>query len=128
MFRISRSWWAAILAVLCATAVFAEDRFELTYAKTLTYRSGRITVDHGFGDVKVVVGPDNTFNVRAVIRASDPEFGKQIRITTTEGGDGISVRTDYPEHSTHHGSFSYSVDMRVTVPANAPLTIRNRFG
>lgn len=127
--RISKSWWTAIFVVLCATAVFAgdEDRFELNYAKTFTYRGGRVTVDHGFGSVSVSAGSGNEVTIRATIRASDPEFGKQIRIITSES-NGITVKTEYPNRYSRRGNFSYSVDYRVTVPQNAPVTIRNRFG
>lgn len=114
-----------------AGALHADDRFEKTFSRTLTFRSGRVTIDHRFGSVKVRGASGNQVNVRAEIRASDADFGKQISVTAAENAGGIEIRTSYPdrhEHFSFHGNFSYSVELEVSVPENAPLTVRNKFG
>ena len=46
MSRISKWWWTAFLLAVSATALYAdENRFDLKYAKTFTYRGGRISVE-----------------------------------------------------------------------------------
>src|SRR6478736_6806013 len=101
MSRINKPLWAVLLTVLCTTAVLADegDRFELSYAKNFNWKGGRVSVDHGFGDVIVDTENGNEVRVRAKIRASDPDFGRQIRVTAVESGNGISVRTEYPERA-----------------------------
>src|SRR6266511_1533676 len=80
MSRISKGM-AIVIAVL-ATALYAdEDRFDLKYSRTFTYRGGRVSVDHSFGSLVVETGSGSVVNVRATIRASDPDFVKEIDIT-----------------------------------------------
>ncbi len=122
------SWSAALL--LFTAAVWAEEsRYEVKFGKNLHFRGGRVTIDHRFGDVVITTEPGTQVSVRATIRASDPEFGQQIRILTDEGAEGVSIRTEYPQRKmTRVGNFSYSVDYRISVPPNAPLSVKNRFG
>src|SRR5687767_13920953 len=122
---------AALLVALSAMPLLAEDddnRFELKFAKDLAFRSGRVSIDHSFGSLAIRTHPGNEVQVRATIRSSDDEIGKQIRIITSEGAGGVSIRTDYPEIRRHRGHLSYSVDMTVALPANAPVTAKNSFG
>ncbi len=117
--------------IVAATALHADDRFEKTFSRTLTFHGGRVTIDHRFGAARVRAVGGNQVSVRAVIRASDADFGKQISVTAVEGSGGIEIRTSYPERKYHfsfNGESSYSVELDVTVPENAPLTVRNRFG
>ena len=128
----------AVAAVVCAAAALhADDRFDKTLSRTVTYHGGGVTIDHRYGSVRVRAVHDNEVSVRAVIRASDADFGKQINVTVSESSGGVEVRTSYPDRSFHyafHGEFatssefSYSVELEVNVPENAPLTVRNRFG
>ncbi|HSP14306.1 MAG TPA: DUF4097 family beta strand repeat-containing protein [Thermoanaerobaculia bacterium] len=128
MFPTSKFWRAALLAALCSTVLYGEDRFEKSFSRTLTYRGGKVSVEHSFGGVTIDTQSGSEVSVRATIRSSDPEFGKQIQIIAVQEGSDIRVRTEYPERSMHGGNFSYSVDYKITVPANAPLLVRNRFG
>jgi hypothetical protein len=121
---------AALLAAFVAIPLLAEDddRYELKFGKDLPFRGGRVTIDHGFGDLNIRTHSGNEVQVRATIRSSDEEIGKQIRIIASEGPGGVIVRTDFPEIHNFRGRLSYSVDMNVVLPANAPLTAKNRFG
>lgn len=129
MLRINK---VLIILVLLAAPVVraAEDRYEVQFGRTLNYRGGRVSVDHRFGPVTVRTEPGNNVTVRATIRASDPAFGQKIRITAVEEGNGVSVRTEFPEERIiiRSGESSYSVDLRITVPPQATLRLTNRFG
>ena len=124
-----RKLFALALFVLAIPAI-AEDRerFEVKFGKDLPFRGGRVTVDHAFGQLVVRTHAGNDVQVRATIRSSDEEIGKQIRIVTSSEGGGVSVRTEYPEIRARFNHLSYSVEMSVVIPANAPITARNRFG
>src|SRR5688572_8294848 len=134
MLRISRVSLAILaLLVLCfVMPAFAEDddesRFELKYSKDLSYSGGNVRIDHRFGDLNIRTHGSSKVSVRADIRSSDPDLGKQIRIIAQEEGGGVSIRTVFPEVHIRHGHLSYSVDMTVTIPQNAPLTAKNQFG
>src|SRR6185295_9942244 len=128
--NLVRSFLVVALA-LTALPLLAEDdasRFEVKYAKDFPYSGGRVTIDHGFGSLAIRTHAGNTVQVRATIRSSDDAIGKQIHITGTEGSGGVTVRTDFPEIHNYHGNLSYSVEIMVSVPANAPVTAKNRFG
>ncbi|HET8799483.1 MAG TPA: hypothetical protein VFO89_17485, partial [Thermoanaerobaculia bacterium] len=82
--RNARLPLALLLIALCATPLLAagdDDRFELKFGKDVPLRGGRVTIDHGFGDLTLRTGSGSDVQVRAVIRASDPDIGRQIRIT-----------------------------------------------
>src|SRR3954462_4451539 len=122
---------AALVLLILALPLFAEDddaRFEQKFEKNLPFTGGRVTVEHGFGQLVIRTHPGNDVQVRATIRSSDDEIGSRIQIVTGANAGGVTVKTDIPDIHIHSGSLSYSVDMTVTVPANAPLTARNRFG
>ena len=122
--RISKAILIALLAI--APAAFA-DRYEHPIHASLTWRGGRVTIDHRFGKINLRTTGGNQVDVQGTVRSSDEEFGRQIHFNASESGGGITIRTDVPE--VHwQGNLSYSIDIEVSVPANAPLSIRNRFG
>jgi hypothetical protein len=132
MLRINKTLIAALLTVasfVAAPALYA-DRYERTFSRTQTYQGGRISIDHSMGPVTVHAGSGNDVRVHALIRASDSEIGKDINVTvSTSSANGIMIRTEYPAMHFHGNvSLSYSVDLDVTMPANAPLTVHNKFG
>lgn len=125
MARISKTILAALLFV--APAVFAADHYEYPIRAALTWRGGKVTIDHRFGKLELHTVDSAEVNVQGIVRSSDPEFGKQIHFNVSESGGGVTIRTDVPE--VHwHGSLSYSIDIVVRVPAKASLSVRNRFG
>ena len=60
------------------------------------------------------------------------DFANKIQIDVREAGDGVHVRTVYPERNFPGirigGRTSYSVDYEISMPADAPLWLRNDFG
>ncbi len=124
-----RNLLAAAAIVFATSALHAADRYERTVNRTLTLHGGRVTVDHQFGAIKLHTTTGSEVNVRATIRASDADFGKEISLSATEGAGGVEIRTSYPEQHMHiSGEASYSVELDVTVPENALVTVHNRFG
>src|SRR5438128_7815016 len=95
----------AIAVALITISACAEDRFEKTFSRSLTYRGGRVTIENRFGALNVRAGSGNTVTVRATIRSSDAEIGRSINIETSDAG-GISIKTVVPTIS-HHGSLSF---------------------
>src|SRR2546423_14250131 len=81
-------------------AARADDRFEKTFSRTLTYRGGRVSIENRFGAMSVRTGNGNNVSVRAIIRSSDAEIGRSINVETSDGPGGITVKTVVPE--IHH--------------------------
>src|SRR5215212_4246566 len=132
MSRINKALLALLLLAVVVPAHAENDdqesRYELKYSKDLHYGGGRVTIDHRFGDLTVRTQSGSSVSVRATIRSSDPDLGKAIRIVASEEGGGVSIRTIFPSIHVQNGYLSYSVDMTVTIPQNAPLTAKNQFG
>src|SRR5213075_1089214 len=121
--------FAALIAIACTATLRADDsdrelKFVETQTKRFTYRGGHVTLSNSFGHLNITAGSGSAVEARITVRADDPELGRSIKIITSES-DGISIRTDYPNVIRNH---SWSVDYDVTVPANAPLVAKNRFG
>lgn len=117
-------WIAAML--LIAAPAFA-DRYENELRARTTWHGGRVTIEHSFGRVTVSTSPGNDVDVRGTVRSSDEALGKAIRFAVSEDGNGVSIRTVYPERHLS-GNISWSADLHVTIPENAPLMLRNKFG
>ena len=83
MLRISNLVAAALVAL---TASYAQA-YEQSIDRTMTFRGGRVTIDHRFGSVEVHTAGGNQVTVHAVVHASDPDFGRQIEVIT-EASDG----------------------------------------
>ena len=125
MFRIAEYAIAAV--ALIATPLLA-DRYENEVHANVEYLGGRVTVDHHFGAVQVRTITGRRVDVRGTVRASDPELGRQIRFSTSNSNSGVMIRTEYPEGMLHHCNCSFSLDLEIDIPQNAPLTLKNRFG
>ncbi|HEV2720473.1 MAG TPA: hypothetical protein VG323_10685, partial [Thermoanaerobaculia bacterium] len=117
----------AVAVALIAAVVHAEDRFDKTFSRSLTYRGGKVTVENHFGEIKIHTGHGNNVVLRATIRSSDSAVGRSINIEMTEQPGGILIKTVVPTIS-HHGSLSFSIDEDLTVPDEAPLYVTNHFG
>jgi hypothetical protein len=119
--------WLLLALLALPLAADDESRFQVQYGRNFSYGGGRVKIDHGFGPLVIRTHSGADVQVRATIRASDEEFGKEIRIVAHTEGSGVSVRTIYP-NANRSGRLSYSVDMTVTVPASAAIEASNRFG
>src|SRR5436190_16549204 len=128
MVRISS--WIAVGLLLVSAAAFADDqdRYENNLHANLTWKGGRVTIDHKFGHVDLRTNSGDAVTVRGIVRASDEELGKSIHLDVSNSSEGISIRTVYPEVHIHGGNISYSADLEVTIPERAPLLLKNRFG
>ena len=126
MVRISRLA-SALALTLVASASIADERYQSAFNRTLPYRGGTVNVEHDFGGVTINTGSSPEVVVRATISSSDPEFARQIRIDAESSASGVNIRTHYPSGN-RKGELSFSVDYRITIPANAPLRVQNRFG
>ena len=128
MSRINRV--AAVAAMLIAAATLRAQEYNETVTKKLTFHGGRVSIEHRFGKIEIRTHSGNVVDVKATIRASSAEIGRSISVATTDSSSGVSIITKYPEGhwTSRNGDTSYSVDYEIEMPANAPLTIRNRFG
>src|ERR1044071_1028430 len=118
----------AIAFALIAAVVHADDRFEKNFSRTLDYRGGRVTIENRFGPIDIRTGTGRNVVVRATIRSSDAELGRNIRIETSDGPGGITIKTVMPSVISHHNQLSFSIDYDVVVPDEAPLYVSNHFG
>src|SRR5579872_1264713 len=118
-------WIAAVL--LIAAPAFAADRYENQPRVSTTYRGGRITIEHSFGRVEVRTARGTRVDVQGIIRSSDEELGKQIHFDVSSTSNGVVIRSVYPRFH-GFGSISWSADLQVIIPENAPLTLRDKFG
>lgn len=103
-----------------------EERFKTTFAKDLVWNGGRVSVEHGFGELTLRTHAGNDVRVRATIRSSDEALGREIRVVAETDGSGVNVRTEYPKGRIRN--VSYSVDLAVVIPTKAVLDASNRFG
>ncbi len=132
---LSNARWAALAVFVVAAPLLRAADYTQTINKNLTFRGGRVSIEHSFGNVSVTTHSGNSVSVNAVVRASDADFGKRIKVIATESPNGIIIRTEYPETAGdyhirigRHTSSSFAVDYAIAIPENAPLSVRNRFG
>ncbi|HYK39426.1 MAG TPA: hypothetical protein VEU98_05340, partial [Candidatus Eremiobacteraceae bacterium] len=115
-----------------------EDQVQKSFEKTLPLTGNQgLSLDNRFGNVHVSgasghdVKINATIHVQAKSKEEAQEFADKIQIDVQQSGDGVHVRTIYPDE---HGfrlqwkRASYSVDYDVTLPVDAPLWVRNDFG
>jgi hypothetical protein len=139
----SRVLLAALFAGLAAAAPAAlgdegREEFSRTFQKTLPLKAGqRLSIEHRNGDIRIRTHTEPKVSIDAKIRVSCSDkagaakFAEGIQIVAEPAGDGVSVRTVYPDKSWHFlgkGYISYSVDYEIVMPEAAVLTARNRFG
>jgi DUF4097 and DUF4098 domain-containing protein YvlB len=118
---------ALVLALLAGAAFAADDRYESVVDRTVAYSGGRVSIEQRFGNVDIHTSRGNDVVVKGTIRSSSAEVGRRIRVDVTSGPSGVLVRTVIPQIS-HRGELSFSVDLDVSVPDEAPLTVSNHFG
>ena len=116
----------------------AQDEVTRNFDKTLTLGSGQsVRIEHKFGEVKVHGESGREVKISATIRAQASSheeaesFAQRIQIDVQQTGEGVSVRTIYPEekswfHTSRRSSWSVSYD--IGMPMDAPLNVRNSFG
>ncbi|HEY5611429.1 MAG TPA: hypothetical protein VIL97_09495, partial [Thermoanaerobaculia bacterium] len=129
------AWFLAAAFILFAWSGIEageQERATREVAKKLTFSGGRISIDNKFGSVTVRTQGGTTVDVKATLRANAStreraeEVLNRIRIVTADGASGVTIKTEYPDVKMHN--FGFGVDYQVTIPAAAPLRVRNRFG
>ncbi|HTD51910.1 MAG TPA: hypothetical protein VK780_02700, partial [Thermoanaerobaculia bacterium] len=132
---------AAVFLLLVAAAAPADsgrEEFARTFQKTMPLKAGqRFSIESRNGDIRIRTHAEPQVSIDAKIRVSSSDregaekFSNEIKIEVEARGDGVSVRTVFPEKNWHfegRGYISYSVDYEITMPESALLTARNRFG
>src|SRR5229473_298784 len=117
----------------------AQDQASRDFQQTLTLGAGQsVRIEHKFGSVTVHGQSGREVKISATIRtqASTHEeaesFVQKIKIEVQQTGEGVRIKTIYPEeekkwfHSSKHSSWSVSYD--IGMPTDAPITVRNSFG
>jgi DUF4097 and DUF4098 domain-containing protein YvlB len=132
---------ALLIAPIPALAASRAAQEEVTrdFQKTVTLGAGQsVSVEHRFGgvrahgesgrDVKIIV----TIRVQAGSRSESQDFADKIQIEVEQTGEGVLIRTVYPDEKRRWFSTgnrtSYSVNYDIAMPADAPLRVRNSFG
>lgn len=117
----------------------AQEEVTREFQKTVTLAAGQtVSVDHRFGEVRVHPGSGRDVNIHATIRVqagsqSDSQsFADKVQIEVEPSGDTLRIHTVYPEGEGHWFSLgrrtSYSVNYDISMPADAPLRVKNSFG
>ena len=127
------------LALLIALPAFARSEYKRDFDKTVTLNANQsVRLEHRMGNINLRTHAGREVTVHATIRvsASNDNEAKRvaddIRIDVATAGSQLAIRTEYPREE--HGGFfgfhniSYSVNLDVTMPDNAPLELRNSFG
>jgi len=131
-----------LLPLLTASAFAnnaAQNEVTRDFQKTVALSGNQgVSLDHRFGKVNIHGDGGRAVKISATIRAQDSnasdaqDFLQKIQIEVKEEGDGVHIRTIYPESHVPHirigGHSSYSVDYDIAMPTDAPLWLRNAFG
>ena len=128
------------LVMFVAVQAFARDEVSRSFDKTVVLAAGQSVPGSNtrMGNVNLRTHGGRDVVVHASIRvsASNDAQAKRvadgIQIEVTPAGSTLNIRTNYPREE-HDGFFgfhnlSYSVNLDITMPENAPLELHNNFG
>lgn len=93
----------------------------------------RIFVSNRYGVVRIVPWSDRVVRVQAQIRVGADtaehaeEFAQAIDVFGAHVGDGIDIRTRYPEADPQR-KIGFGTDLEVSVPSDSSIEIENAFG
>ncbi|PYU67148.1 MAG: hypothetical protein DMG49_19760 [Acidobacteria bacterium] len=120
-------------------ATAAQEQVPRDFQQTVTLGAGQsVRVEHKFGSVRLHGESGREVKISATIRAQASSheeaesFAQKIKIEVQQTGEGVRIKTSYPEeerkwfHSSKNSSWSVSYD--IGMPADAPITVRNSFG
>src|SRR5438445_4667511 len=120
-------------------ATAAQDQVSRDFQQTVTLGAGQsVHVEHKFGSVRLHGESGRDVKISATIRAQGSSheeaesFAQKIKIEVQQTGEGVHIKTIYPEdekrwfHSSRRSSWSVSYD--IGMPSDAPITVRNSFG
>ncbi len=117
----------------------AQEQVSRDFQKTVTLGAGQsVRVEHKFGEVRLHGESGRDVKISATIRAQASSheeaeaFAQKIQIEVLQSGEGVRIKTIYPEEERKwfhlSKSSSWSVSYDIGMPSDAPLTVRNSFG
>jgi hypothetical protein len=107
------------------------------FQKTLPLPAGQsFHIENKFGEVRLhgesirEVRISATIRVQAGSREEAESYSQKVQIEIEQSGDGVHVRTVYPDEGRFHfgRNRSYSVNYDIALPSDAPHFVRNNFG
>jgi DUF4097 and DUF4098 domain-containing protein YvlB len=117
----------------------AQDQASRDFQQTVSLGAGQsVRIEHKFGGVTVHGESGRDVKISATIRAQAStheeaeSFVQKIKIEVQQTGEGVRIKTIYPEdekrwfHLSKHSSWSVSYD--IGMPSDAPIVVRNSFG
>src|SRR6266478_2232495 len=117
----------------------AQEQVTKEFQKSVTLGGGQsVHVEHKFGEVRLHGEAGREVKISATIRAQASShdeaesFAQKIKIEVQQTGEGVRIKTIYPEEekswfrNSKHSSWSVSYD--IGMPSDAPITVRNSFG
>src|SRR5467141_1478920 len=140
---------AAVTGILSALLLFAgkpalaensaQEQVSRDFQKTVTLGAGQsVRVEHKFGEVRLHGEPGREVKISATIRAQASSheeaeaFAQKVQIEVLQSGEGVRIKTIYPEEERKwfhlSKSSSWSVSYDIGMPSDTPLTVRNSFG
>src|SRR5260370_37202647 len=121
------------------SATAAQDQVSRDFQQTVTLGAGQsVHIEHKFGSVRVHGESGREVKISATIRAQASSheeaesFAQKLKIEVQQTGEGVRIKTIYPEeekkwfHFSKNSSWSVSYD--IGMPSDAPITVRNSFG
>jgi len=149
--ELSRLRWSSRCSVVLCTAVFliagvtpasaanlGQEQVTRDFQKTLSLGAGQsFHIENKFGEVRIhgessrEVKISATIRVQADSREQAQGYADKVQIEIEQTAQGVEVRTHYPEENRNwfgRKNASYSVDYEITMPADAPLNVKNSFG
>jgi hypothetical protein len=136
-FRIRLLCVFALCVVLTSAAFPArsdrdQERYAERFEKTVAMApDGTLDLSNIAGDIQITSWARTEVKIEAVktSRAASQEEARenadQVRILVTQTGNGVHVKTDYPNRE---GNFNVSVDYVVTVPSMTSLDVSSVSG
>src|SRR2546429_1668896 len=116
----------------------AQEQVSRDFQQTVTLGAGQsVRVEHKFGDVRLHGEAGREVKISATIRAQASShqeaesFAQKIKIEVQQTGEGVRIKTIYPEEEKkwfHSSKNSWSVSYDIAMPSDAPITVRNSFG
>src|ERR1700730_4089724 len=117
----------------------AQEQISRDFQKTLVLGAGQsVRIEHKFGEVHVhgEAGRDVKISATIRVQASSHEeaesFAQKIQIEVQQTGEGVRIKTIYPQEEKRwfhwSKSSSWSVSYDIGMPSDAPLFVRNSFG
>jgi hypothetical protein len=134
MTRISHTLFFALLISLASSTALAQ-KYERKVEKRIDVQpNAAVHIDGKFGPVTVTGADQNVVAVRIVITAEDDSYeeakkrAEEVEVIIDESHGGVRIATDFSEHRSNKGRQSLNASITVTVPKQAILELRNKFG